>query len=237
MEITRLVNMPIKRLRFTLFIERIGRYGFLLVSMCLMISLKPFLNNLIEATLLTDIFFTIMLMSSIYAVSKTPAVFRFSCLLVSAVICLKIVHHALGGIHYLHILELVLTLLFLMQMLLMIVEHLIIEQKVTADIIMGSACAFVLLGFFWAYGYYLLEALQPNSFKGIEQPTDDLGEFMYFSFITLTSLGYGDIIAVSQQARGLTVLEAIIGQLYLAIMVSRLVGMYTSELQRKQGSS
>ncbi len=232
MEITRLVNMPIKQPRLALLIEKTGRYGFLLVSMCLMIGLRPFLNDLVEADLLTDIFFIGMLMSGIYAVSKTPAAFRLSCLLVLVVIVLKIVRHVLG-IHYLHVLELVLIMLFIIQMLLMILEHLLIEQEVTADIIMGSACGFVLFGFFWAYGYYLLEVLQPNSFKGIEQPINDLWEFIYFSFITLTSLGYGDILAVSQQARGLAILEAIVGQLYLAIMVSRLVSLHTSDLQRK----
>ena len=98
--------------------------------------------------------------------------------------------------------------------------------------IMGGACAFVLIGIVWAYIYYLLEIFQPNSFKAAEPLGDDLGDFMYYSFVTLTTLGYGDVLAVSKQARGLTILEAIIGQLYLAIMISRLVSRHTSDSQR-----
>ncbi|OTE97435.1 hypothetical protein BCS42_05345 [Crenothrix sp. D3] len=86
-----------------------------------------------------------------------------------------------------------------------------------------------LFGFVWAYIYYLLEIFQPNSFKAAKQLGHNLGEFVYYSYVTLTTLGYGDVLAVSKQARGLTILEAIIGQLYLAIMVSRLVSLHISK--------
>jgi len=65
---------------------------------------------------------------------------------------------------------------------------------------------------------------------------DDFGDvygIFYYSFVTLTTLGYGDILAVSKQARGLTVLEAIIGQLYLAIMISRLVSLHIADARHK----
>ncbi len=120
----------------------------------------------------------------------------------------------------------------IIQILIIIFEHLLIEQDITSDMIMGGACAFVLIGIVWAYIYYLLEIFQPNSFKAAEPLGDDLGDFMYYSFVTLTTLGYGDVLAVSKQARGLTILEAIIGQLYLAIMISRLVSRHTSDSQR-----
>jgi hypothetical protein len=92
-----------------------------------------------------------------------------------------------------------------MQMMLMVFNHLLNEQEVTADMVMGGACGFVLLGLFWAYSYYLLEILQPNSFRAIEPLDDDMSDFFYYSFVTLTTLGYGDIVAISKQARGLTI--------------------------------
>jgi hypothetical protein len=59
---------------------------------------------------------------------------------------------------------------------------------------------------------------------------DDIWNFYYYSFVTLTTVGYGDITALTKPARALSILEAITGQLYLAIMISRLVGLHASQI-------
>jgi len=92
---------------------------------------------------------------------------------------------------------------------------------------------FILLGFIWAYAYYLLETIYPNSIKAASPLSNDPSDYIYFSFVTLTSTGYGDILAISPKARGLSILEAIIGQLYLAIMISRLVSLHISDSRHK----
>jgi uncharacterized membrane protein len=117
-------------------------------------------------------------------------------------------------------------------MLIIILDHLLTAQKVNADLVMGGACAFVLIGFFWAHLYYLLDFFHPHSFKGLEKFEDDFLDYIYYSFVTLTTAGYGDVIPVTNQARGLTILEAIIGQLYLAIMVARLVGSHAQNINK-----
>jgi hypothetical protein len=81
----------------------------------------------------------------------------------------------------------------------------------------------------WAYAYYFLESFHPGSFSIVENSTDDLVDFNYYSFVTLTTVGYGDILAITRAARALSIFEAITGQLYLAIMISRLVGMHASQ--------
>jgi len=212
----------------TSIIEKTGRYGFLLVSLCSMIGLKPFLDDLVERVLLTDIFFTVVLISGLYALDREPIAFRRACLLMVGIIILKMLYHTIGKMPYLHILQLTLIILFIIQMFFMVLKHIIVEQEVTADIVIGGACAFVLLGFIWAFAYYLLETVHPNSLKGANPLSDDPSDYIYYSFVTLTSVGYGDILAVSEKARGLAILEAIVGQLYLAIMVSRLVSLHIS---------
>jgi len=212
--------------------QKIGRYSFLLTSMFLMIGLRPFLDDLVRVELLADIFFSCVLMSGIYALSKNPIALRISLFLVLAIAGLKISHHFSQSTNF-HTAELALSALFFAQMLIMILKHLLIEQDITADMVMGGACAFILLGLIWAYAYYLLEICHPNSFKAADQLGDDIADFIYYSFVTLTSLGYGDILATSKQARSLTILEAIVGQLYLAIMISRLVSLHLSESHHK----
>ena len=212
----------------TSIIEKTGRYGFLLMSLCSMIGLKPFLDDWIESVLLSDIFFTSILISGLYALDREPAAFHRACWLMVGIVILKMLYHVVGRMQYLHILQLTLIILFIMQVFFMVLKHLMIEQEVTADIVIGGACAFVLLGYIWAFAYYLLETVQPESLKGANPLSDDPSNYVYYSFITLTSTGYGEIVPVSQKARGLAILEAIVGQLYLAIMVSRLVSLHIS---------
>jgi voltage-gated potassium channel len=215
-----------------LSMQKTGPYGLLLISLFFMISFRPFLDGLVGATLLADILLSCVLLSGIYALSKQQLVLHTACALAFFIFLFKVVYYAYGN-QRIFTLQIVLSMLFIAQMLIMILKHLLTEKEVTGDLIMGGACAFVLLGLVWAFAYYLLEIYQPNSFKGIEKRSDDMWDFFYYSFVTLTTLGYGDILAVSKQARGLTVLEAIIGQLYLAIMISRLVSLHIAEARHK----
>jgi hypothetical protein len=111
----------------------------------------------------------------------------------------------------------------------MILIHIEKENEVTKDLIMASACAYILIGLVWAYFYHFVEVLHPKSFTLPWTPGDDLWDFYYYSFVTLTTVGYGDILALTKPARALSILEALTGQLYLAIMISRLVGLHASQ--------
>jgi len=198
----------------------------------LIIGLRPLLDEWIGgriwANVFTDIFFACALMSGLHAVSGQTRQLRFALLLAGAIIILVTLHYTLK-IQALDRLQLALSAVFLMQMLVMIWIHIEKENEVTIDLIMASACAYILLGLVWAYAYYLLEIFHPNSFKASENMSDDIWNFYYYSFVTLTTMGYGDILGITKSARALSILEAITGQLYLAIMISRLVGLHASQ--------
>ena len=88
---------------------------------------------------------------------------------------------------------------------------------------------YVLIVIFFAFFYAVLSLLEPNAFIGkfMDQPLrDQVFGFVYFSFVTLTTLGFGDITPSGAFVATLTYLEALIGQLYVAIMIARLVGLY-----------
>ncbi|MDA8016958.1 MAG: ion channel [Thermoanaerobaculia bacterium] len=89
----------------------------------------------------------------------------------------------------------------------------------------GATAVYVLMGFLLALGFVLLEGLAPGSFDGwAQQPRDhQIRDAVYFSFVTLTTLGYGDITPIGEGARNLAVVEALIGQIFLAILIGRLV--------------
>jgi hypothetical protein len=89
---------------------------------------------------------------------------------------------------------------------------------------------YLLAALMWAFVYTVIELVDPASFNiDLSRPQDYLLEFQYFSFVTITTLGYGDITPVTEVAKAITALEAVVGQLYLVVAVAWLVGMYVSK--------
>lgn len=110
------------------------------------------------------------------------------------------------------------------------------QPSVGLDAILGGCSVYLVVGLCFALGYSLLETLSPGSFTIGGRPLD--GEYMhrvpqlvYLSYIILTSVGFGDILPISRAARGLAMFEAIFGQLYLAILIARLVSLHSSRNQ------
>jgi len=95
--------------------------------------------------------------------------------------------------------------------------------RVTTHRIQGAIAAYLLLGVGWAYAYELVDALAPGAFTSAQAVVDR--GWQYFSFVTLTTIGYGDVTPVHPAARSLAMLEALTGQLYPAILLARLVSL------------
>lgn len=105
--------------------------------------------------------------------------------------------------------------------------------EITFNRLVGAVCVYLLLGTIWALVYSLIGRLAPGSFTGLSLH-DGRGwdsEWLYFSFVTMTTLGYGDISPVSATARALAYVQAIFGQFYIAILVAGLVSGYISKRQ------
>ncbi|RWW97434.1 potassium channel family protein [Aestuariirhabdus litorea] len=96
--------------------------------------------------------------------------------------------------------------------------------QVSGDTIWGSICIYLLIGFIWSFIFGALSVLQPHALTHIS--ADQVSSLVYFSFVTLSTLGYGDITPVTRQAQMLAFSEALMGQLYLTVLVARLVGLY-----------
>lgn len=103
--------------------------------------------------------------------------------------------------------------------------------------IVGAVSIYFLLGFAWAFIYALIELGIPESFEFKTFDSFDgshtgfVSEFFYFSNVTLTTLGYGDVVPLSPPARMFATLQAMVGQLYVAIVIARLVGLHISQQQ------
>ena len=102
-------------------------------------------------------------------------------------------------------------------------------RHVTAELIYGAINVYLLIGLSFTFMLALLELIQPGSITGVDSLSvadNSVMPFLYFSFVTMTTLGYGDMSPATGPAASLVYVEAIIGQLYVAIMIARLVGLY-----------
>jgi uncharacterized membrane protein len=112
-----------------------------------------------------------------------------------------------------------------------ILRTIYLQREVTADHIAGALCVYLLLGVVFAHAYWFIEAVAPGSFKGegefgaeLADPKKSQFALQYYSFVTLASVGANDVTPARAAARGVTMLEAICGQFFLAVLIADLIG-------------
>ena len=119
------------------------------------------------------------------------------------------------------------TLTSLLLLLAIILVQTFRSGPITTHRIMGGVAAYLLLGVIWAEAYALVEIVRPGSFEGTLHVADGPRAWLYFSYITLATVGYGDVLPIHPVARSLATLEAVTGSLYLTILLARLVTLAT----------
>ncbi len=118
------------------------------------------------------------------------------------------------------------SLLFIGLLIFVIIRQVLRAGAVTPRRVQGAVAVYLLLGLLWAIAYEIVERLQPGSFNvGTHHARADLQQLGYFSFTTLTTLGFGDILPLSPLAQSLVMAEALVGQLFPVILIARLVAM------------
>ena len=135
------------------------------------------------------------------------------------------------------ILEFILILPFYLALIIKVSQRIMRGSTHTRDRMLAAICLYLVLGITYAVAHALLWHLDHDAFKFTEgyDPIsfDRFGDFLYYSFVTITTLGYGDITPSSRIAKSLAILEAITGTLYIVLVISRLAALY-NPLQQKQ---
>lgn len=200
----------------------------LLVLLLGMLVLAPLLHEIIDLLVIDDVFLTAVFIYAAYSFSRNK-------LLLSALIGLALPAlfstWAVGIVHarWLTVLGGVCDAAFAATLTVAVLVYVFRERNVSADVIAGAIVAYLLMAVMWSQVYFVLETLRPGSFLLAHETgpaTESL--FRYFSIVTITTVGYGDITPATAAARSLANLEAIVGQLYLVIQVAWLVGMHVS---------
>lgn len=218
---------PAKRL----ILPRFTYFGLLLFLVFFFI-VAPFFSKGAHARLVLDLSLMSMLILSAYICSNNRQY-----LIVAIILALPAILRLFIPSTEVDEITLMFNALFFAFVIGILLHLLFTTTYVTKDVIYAALSVYFLVGVLYGITFTLLECFFPGSFA-LPQPIGDYTfysafgqDLIYFSFVTLTTSGYGDIVPLSPPAKFLSILEAITGQIYLTVMIARLIGIHISQLK------
>lgn len=210
----------------------------LLAALVLLMVASPFMEMLPNGKYVESALMTAALASAVQAVGNRRTVFWLAFGLVLPAILGQWLDHLRPGLVPPEVF-LSCMLLFLLFIIVQLLRFIMRTPRVDAEVLCAGVCTYLMLALLWAMSYVLVGWLDPAAFMfttgaGKAQAMRGFTSF-YFSFITLSTVGYGDIVPVGNVARMLAALEGVTGSLFLGILIARLVSLYSAEEIIKDG--
>jgi hypothetical protein len=209
------------------------RHAYLLASLMLLLFASPFIDESGAGVVLLNFTLAFSMVTSILASSETKRQAVIG-LIFASLMQVVFLYRFISGVDYHSIYSVIGLGVFAYLALLMMRKIFLATPRVTADTIYGALSIYMILGVLWTFAYTLLENLEPGSFNyngSIASATFD--RFIGFSFITLTTLGYGNVVPTNPRADALTALEAVVGQVYLTVLLARLVALQLTQAREE----
>lgn len=201
----------------------------LLFLLLLLIVVAPLVTGQ-RSDLVVELLFNLVLLGGVYSVG--PMKHRMPFLMLTVLTLGMRWSEKLSGIGGLDVPALAATLAWMIYAISIVVAHLFQRREVTLNTILGAVVTYLLAALAFAQVFEILELRQPGSFSGIPETgaavarSETSNALIYFSLVCITTMGFGDIVPVSSIARPLAVLEGVFGQMYLGVMIARLVGLH-----------
>lgn len=203
----------------------------LLVALAVLLVTFPFVEQLPIGALIESILFTLVLVSAVLAVSARRRTLIIAAFLAVPTLVGRWFHDYRPDILPAEVF-LIGGIVFLAFVIAQLLRFALTAPAVSTEVLCASISAYLLLGLLWTFCYWLVAEVVPNAFtfSGSFGPDPNLMGFegIYFSFITLSTVGYGDITPATNVARMLAASEAITGLLYVAVLIARLVALHTA---------
>jgi hypothetical protein len=211
--------------------ERLGRLFFqrcfyLFIMLLCLIATAPFLEALPKGIAIRNIVNSFIILSTVAAVGRSAGSFMIVVLLAAPALGFRWLSLETGEVGY-YDLSLKFDLALYIATVGFLLRYVFAREVLNTDRLWGAAAAYLMIGVLWSFLYTLIDRANTEAFavRGVAAPLQFI-DAIYFSFSTLTTTGFGDIIPIGRSARVATLLEGIVGQLFLAILIARLVGIY-----------
>jgi len=208
-----------------------GRYGSLLLALVMLMLMQLTVDTTVGKYLLEAIFIAVLI-AGLRAIETQKGLLGFEVLLLLVGVVLSIAGTVLNNTPLFFVGN-TCRVIFMIMVALTILSDLFRGRRVSGDTLAGAVCVYLLIAVIWGYFFLLIEIIVPGSFSFTQGHarmhlwiSQEFFPFFYFSMVTITTVGYGDMAPVSTEAQTFATIEALIGQIYLTILVARLVGMY-----------
>ena len=216
-------------------LRRLRAYRFsmvqLLIALAVLLISAPFVEELKGGHLILSVLFSLVLLAAVIAVAHRKRTLAIALVLAVPAITARWINNFRPDLVHPAVF-LVLAVLLLAYVIGHLLRFILRAPVVTMEVLCASVAAYLMLGLMWTVAYWLVDQLTPggafsfNTSRGAQTMNGFTG--FYFSFITLSTVGYGDITPVSRAARWLAAMEAMTGLLYVAVLIARLVSVYSS---------
>lgn len=209
--------------------SKVGNFWYLFVGLLLTLLAMPFSSELpgggrYSITLL----FCLFMLVAVWSLAASRYIFHLGILLVIGIAGIVGIKMFANANQALELIGLLLMLIFCSLSCFIAARNVFVWHRVDLNSLVGAFCVYLLLGMIWALLYRLLHLYGWATFSGnVAEGHNLFPDLIYFSFVTLASLGYGDISPIGALPKTLAYLEAVVGQFYLAVMVASLVGAYS----------
>lgn len=209
------------------------RCFYLFATLLAMIVLAPFIEGTHGGVLIRNVINVFVILSAVAAVGRS--VVSFLCVMVLALPALVLRWLSIDAQNAALIdLALRLDVAVYATAIALLLRYVFDREVMTSDRLWGAASAYLMIGVLWSFLFAIVDRSYPGSFS-IRGTIDTLPlhDLIYFSFSGLTTTGFGDIVPVGRIAKTAATLQVIIGQLFIAILIAKLVGVYPEALRRK----
>jgi voltage-gated potassium channel len=217
-----------------------NNFVYLLVALLILLFGIPLAQDLAVASgpLIRSLMFSLLLVIGIWSLRDGGRFFTIGMAFVVAGLVLNLLAASIDS-QLLYFGSLAAISGFLLVAIVFTLKQVVFGTEISFNRLVGAVCVYLLLGTIWALAYTLVDAVSPGSFTGFSLQEGRVwdSDWLYFSFVTMTTLGYGDISPVSATARALAYMQAVFGQFYIAILVAGLVSGYISRRQTERDSS
>lgn len=202
-----------------------NRFFYIVSSFIILVLVLPLTSNSSGKKLITTIFTSLLIFVGMFSTRRVARKIRFEHIIGIAALVTTWFYYLYPASKWIYLLSALSTCLFFGCIILSSIKSLMITKKITFNLISAAVTIYMMIGFLGAMICKTLYTLNPNSFI-INEMHNDITTFLYFSFITITTVGYGDILPQTMIARYLAMYLAIIGQLYLTVILSIIIGKY-----------